>query len=116
MILEGFGKLEKNYDKTDPMAVRHINRARSCLAECLGDPLCDMMLLLALTFGACTVTPHIDEMGAEFHPAAKRKDSDMLAATMVIRMLWFMRREEFPWDDTGGKMLSVGKMTQKIGK
>ncbi|KAG8664931.1 uncharacterized protein FPOAC1_012908 [Fusarium poae] len=114
MILEGFGKLEKNYDKTDPMAVRHINRARSCLAECLGDPLCDMMLLLALTFGACTVTPHIDEMGAEFHPAAKRKDSDMLAATMVIRMLWFMRREEFPWDDTGGKMLSVGKMTQKI--
>ncbi|GKU14019.1 unnamed protein product, partial [Fusarium langsethiae] len=108
--------LEKNYTKTDPMAVRHINRAKSCLIRCLGDPLCDMMLLLALTFGACTVTPHIDEQGTEFHQAARRRDSDMLAATMVIRMLWFMRKEEFPWEDTEEKVLSVGKMTQKIGK
>ncbi|KAJ0138286.1 Phosphatidylinositide phosphatase SAC2 [Fusarium oxysporum f. sp. albedinis] len=82
-----FGKLEKNYTKTDPMAVRHINRAKSCLIKCLGDPLCDMMLLLALTFGACTVTPHIDERGTEFYPTAKRKDLDMLAGTMIIRML-----------------------------
>jgi hypothetical protein len=116
VIQEGFDKLEKNYTKTDPMAVRHINRAKSCLIRCLGDPLCDMMLLLALTFGACTVTPHIDEQGTEFHQAARRRDSDMLAATMVIRMLWFMRKEEFPWGDTEEKVLSVGKMTQKIGK
>ncbi|KAJ9413901.1 hypothetical protein QL093DRAFT_2569878 [Fusarium oxysporum] len=114
MIQEGFGKLEKNYTKTDPMAVRHINRAKSCLIKCLGDPLCDMMLLLALTFGACTVTPHIDERGTEFYPTAKRKDLDMLAGTMIIRMLWFMRKEEFPWEDTEEKVLSVGKMTQKI--
>ncbi|RGP81658.1 hypothetical protein FLONG3_214 [Fusarium longipes] len=116
MIQEGFAKLEKNYTKTDPMAVRHISRAKSCLIGCLGDPLCDMMLLLALTFGACTVTPHIEEKGTEFIPAKKRKDSDMLAATMVIRMLWFMRKEEFPWEDTQENVLSVGKMTQKIGK
>ncbi|KAJ4177617.1 hypothetical protein NW759_017411 [Fusarium solani] len=114
MIQEGFSKLEKNYTKTDPMAVRHINRAYSCLIKCLGDPLCDMMLLLTLTFGACTVTPHIDERGTEFYQATKRKDPDMLAATMIIRMLWFMRKEEFPWEDTEEKVLSVGKMTQKI--
>ncbi|RKK10435.1 hypothetical protein BFJ66_g16458 [Fusarium oxysporum f. sp. cepae] len=114
MIQEGFGKLEKNYTKTDPMAVRHINPAKSCLIKCLGDPLCAMMLLLALTFGACTVTPHIDERGTEFYPAAKRKDPDMLAVTMIIRMLWFMRKEEFPWEDTEEKVLYVGKMTQKI--
>ncbi|KAG7402836.1 hypothetical protein Forpe1208_v016710 [Fusarium oxysporum f. sp. rapae] len=114
MIQEGFGKLEKNYTKTDPMAVRHLNQAYSCLMDCLGDPLCDMMLLLALTFGACTVTPHIDERGDEFYPAKKRKEPDMLAATMVIRMLWFMRKEAFLWEDTDEKVLSVAKMTQKI--
>lgn len=115
-IQEGFGKLGRNYTKTDLMAVRHINRAYSCLINSLGDPLCDMMLLLALTFGACTVTPHIDERGTEFYQATKRKDPDMLAATMVIRMLWFMRKEAFPWEDTDEKVLSVAKMTQKIGK
>jgi hypothetical protein len=57
------------YTKTDPMAARHLNQAYNCLIDCLGDPLCDMMLLLALTFGACTVTPHIDERGTEFYPA-----------------------------------------------
>ncbi|KAF5228402.1 hypothetical protein FAUST_11105, partial [Fusarium austroamericanum] len=114
MIREGFNKLEKNYSKTDPKAVGHVVRAYNCLINCLGDPLCDMMLLLALTFGACSVTPRIDEQGAEFQPAGKRKDPEMLAATMVIRMLWFLRIEDFPWDDAKGNVLSVRKMTQKI--
>ncbi|CVL09108.1 uncharacterized protein FMAN_14252 [Fusarium mangiferae] len=114
MIQEGFGKLENNYTKTDPMAVRHLNQTYSCLIDCLGDPLCDMMLLLALTFGACTVTPHIDERGSEFYPARKRKESDILAATMVIRILWFKMKEAFLWEDTDEKVLSVAKMTREI--
>ncbi|KAJ9413493.1 hypothetical protein QL093DRAFT_2569582 [Fusarium oxysporum] len=93
MIQEGFGKLENNYTKTDPMAVRHLNQAYSCLIDCLGDPICDMMLLLALIFGACT---------------------DILTATMVIRMLWFMMKEAFLLEDTDEKVFSVAKMTQKI--
>jgi hypothetical protein len=116
MIQEGFDKLQNNYSKTDLGAFRHVTRAYSCLVDCLSDPLCDMMLLLALTFGACTVTPHIDEGGTEFYPAKKRKDPDMLAATMVIRMLWFMRKDAFLWEDTDEKLLSVAKMTQKIGE
>ncbi|KAM5529604.1 hypothetical protein FOXYSP1_17448 [Fusarium oxysporum f. sp. phaseoli] len=113
MIQERFGKLENDYTKTDPMAVRHLNQAYNCLIDCLGDPLCDMMLLLALTFGACTVTPHIDERGSEFYPARKRKESDILAATMVIRMLWFMRKEAFLWEDTDERVLSVARMTEE---
>jgi hypothetical protein len=68
------------------------------LINCLGDLFCDVMLLLALTFGACTVTPHIDERGTEFYPAKERMEPDMLAATMVIRMLWFMWKDAFLWD------------------
>jgi hypothetical protein len=77
----------------------------------LGDPLCDIILLLALTFGACTVTPYIDEGGTEFHLAKKRKEPDMLAAMMIIRMLWFMRKEAFLWEDINEKVLSVANMT-----
>ncbi|KAK7583154.1 hypothetical protein V3481_012448 [Fusarium oxysporum f. sp. vasinfectum] len=33
---------------------------------------------------------------------------------MVIRMLWFMMKEAFLWEDTDEKVLSVAKMTQKI--
>ncbi|PNP78576.1 hypothetical protein FNYG_08088 [Fusarium nygamai] len=116
IIQEGFGKLEKNYARTDPIAVRHLNQAYSCLVDCLGDPLCNMIILLALTFGACTVTPYIDEQGDEFYAAKKRKEPDMLAATMVIQMLWFMRKEAFLWEDTDEKVLSVAKITQKISK
>uniref|UniRef100_A0A0D2YF38 Uncharacterized protein n=1 Tax=Fusarium oxysporum (strain Fo5176) TaxID=660025 RepID=A0A0D2YF38_FUSOF len=50
----------------------------------------------------------------EFYPARKRKESDILAATMVIRMLWFMMKEVFLWEDTDEKVLSVAKMTQEI--
>ncbi|KAH7187731.1 hypothetical protein DER44DRAFT_799298, partial [Fusarium oxysporum] len=33
---------------------------------------------------------------------------------MVIRMLWFMMKEGFLWEDTDEKVLSVAKMTQEI--
>jgi hypothetical protein len=115
-IQDGFAKLEKYYSKTDQGAVRHLTLAYSCLVDCLGDPLCDLMLMLALTFAACTVTPHIGEGEAEFRPAKKRKDAEMLAATMVTRMLWFMRSEAFPWEENNRGVLSVAKMTQKIGE
>jgi hypothetical protein len=54
--------------------------------------------------------------GKRIYPARKRKESDILAATMVIRMLWFMMKEAFLWEDTDEKVLSVAKMTQEIGK
>ncbi|KAH7187716.1 hypothetical protein DER44DRAFT_799244 [Fusarium oxysporum] len=58
MIQEGFGKLENNYTKTDPMAVRHLDQAYNCLIDCLGDPLCDMMLLQ--TYGGQSSNyPHV---------------------------------------------------------
>lgn len=67
--------------------LRHIKLAYSCLVKCLGHPLCDLMLMLALIFAAYIVIPHIREGKSEFRPAAKRRDTEMLAATIVIRML-----------------------------
>ena len=75
-VQEGFAKLEGYYTKTDLSAVRHLTLAYSCLVDCLGDPLCDLMLMLALTFAACTVTPQIGEGEAEFRPTKKKEDSE----------------------------------------
>lgn len=117
-IQEGFAKLETYYSMTDLRAVRHLDLAYSCLLDCLGDPLCDLMFMLALTFAACTVTPLIREGEAEFSPGTKKKkkDAEMLSATMVTRMLWFMRSERYPWEDHDRGVLSVAKMTQKLGE
>ncbi|SCN99850.1 uncharacterized protein FFB20_11017 [Fusarium fujikuroi] len=52
--------------------------------------------------------------GKRIYPAMKRKESDILAATMVIRMLWFKMKEAFLWEDTDEKVLSVAKMTEEI--
>ncbi|KAF4469664.1 hypothetical protein FALBO_3433 [Fusarium albosuccineum] len=116
VVQEGFTKLEGYYGKTDPSAVRHLTVAYNCLVDCLGDPLCDLMLMLALTFAACTVTPQIGEGETEFRPAMtkKKKNSDMLAAAMVTRMLWFMQSDKFPWEENDEGVLPVGKMTQKL--
>jgi len=116
VVQEGFDKLVKSHQKTDPELIRHLRLAHSCLVQCLGDPLCDLMLMLALTFAACTTTPSIEMGETEFRPAQRQRDADMLAATMVTRMLWFMRPKEFPWEEEMRGVLPIKKITPKIGE
>ena len=116
LVLEGFAKLERLFGKGDHKVLDHYQKARNCLQQCLGDPLCDLMLMIVLTLSASSVTPHIAPKERIFSSTPKNKDSALLAANMVTRMLWFLRPKEFPWGDKDdGSILRISEMTKKIG-
>jgi len=75
--------------------MEHYHVAWHCLEECLGDPLCDLLLMLVLTVSSSSVTPMVAVKGHEFS-AGPRKEPGIFAAGLVTRMLWFLRSEAFP--------------------
>lgn len=116
IILKGFGEIGRLFAKGDQRVLSHYSVAYCCLAECLGDPLCDLMLILTLTITASSATPEVQPNSKAFSVAGRRRDTTLLAANMVTRMLWFLRPDAFPWDKDDGKVLRVSEMTKKIGK
>jgi hypothetical protein len=114
LVEDGFRQQEKHFKKGNQGILEHYQTARQCLAECLGDPLCDLMLMLVLTLASSSVTPTIAPMAHAFSPGTK-KDSSMFAANLVTRMLWFLKPQCFPWDADDGVILRVSEMTKKIG-
>ncbi|PCD22315.1 hypothetical protein AU210_016104 [Fusarium oxysporum f. sp. radicis-cucumerinum] len=112
MIQEGFGKLENNYTKTDPMAVRHLNQAYNCLIDCLGDPLCDMMLLLALTFGDAAHR----RAGKRILSGQEKEGIRYTGGNYGYTNALVHDERSISMEDTDEKLLSVAKMTQEIGK
>ena len=115
LVEDGFRQQEKMFKKGNQGILEHYQTARQCLAECLGDPVCDVMLMLVLTMASSSVTPTVLPKAREFS-AGPKKDNSMFAANLVTRMLWFLRPEYFPWDADGGVVLRVSEMTKKIGK
>lgn len=115
LVNEGFSKLEVLFAKGDHRVLEHYQQARVCLGQSLGDPLCDLMLMMALTFAASSVTPQVAKGERGFSGATKRKDPVLLAANMVTRMLWFLKPHAFPWDKDDGSILRISEMTKKIG-
>lgn len=93
--------------------LEHYHVARNCLERSLGDPLCDVLLMLVLTFSASSVTPTVAARSHHFEAGA-RKDPGLFAASMVTRMLWFLHPEAFPWERDDGMVLCVSEMTKKI--
>lgn len=115
LIEDGFRHQEKMFKTGNQGILEHYQRARQCLAESLGDPVCDVMLMLVLTMASSSVTPTVLPKAREFS-AGPRKDSSVFAANLVTRMLWFFRPDCFPWDSNSGVVLRVPDMTKKIGK
>jgi hypothetical protein len=113
IVEAGFKKLEKLFAKGDARVFEHYHVARNCLEQCLGDPLCDLLLMIVLTLSSSTVTPCVAVAGRQFE-AGKRKDPEMFAANLATRMLWFLRPEAFPWDEDVGMVLRISEMTKKI--
>lgn len=116
IIEDGFQLQERNFKRGDQRVLEHYEVARHCLEECLGDPLCDLLLMIALTFASSSVTPEVAPNSKGFGAAAKRKDPALLAVNLVTRMLWFLRPQRFPRDADCGSVLRVSEMTKKIGK
>jgi hypothetical protein len=115
LVEDGFRQQEKVFRKGNRSILEHYQTARQCLAESLGDPLCDLMLMLVLTLASSSVTLTVTPTAHEFSPGPK-KDRSMFAANLVTRMLWFYKPECFPWDADDGVILRVSEMTKKIGK
>jgi hypothetical protein len=115
LIQSGFQRLEKNFQRGDRRVLEHYQVAQQCLVECLGDPLCDVMLMMALTLASSSVTPSVAPKTQHFQAGAN-KDAAMFAANLVTKMLWFLQPQKFPWEVDAGLVLRVPEMTKKIGK
>ena len=114
LVQAGFNEV-RQYNK-DQKVLDHYATAYCCLEGCLGDPLCDVMLILVLTVAASTETPDV-KINASTFSAGSKKEPSLLAANMVTKMLWFLRPNAFPWENTDDKRgYRVSDMAKKIGK
>lgn len=113
IVEDGFRAQEKIFAKGNQRILEHYHIARNCLQRSLGDPLCDVLLMLVLTLSASSITPTVAAKSHHFEGGA-RKDPGLFAASMVTRMLWFLHPEAFPWEQDDGMVLRVSEMTKKI--
>jgi hypothetical protein len=113
IVEAGFRGLEKLFATGNAQVFQHYHVARNCLEQCLGDPLCDLLLMIVLTLSSSSVTPWVAVAGRQFE-AGKHKDPALFAANLATRMLWFLRPEAFPWDEDAGMVLRISEMTKKI--
>lgn len=117
LVEKGFQQLDGQFSKSgmNQKVREHYHRARQCLIECLGQPKCDLMLMLVLTLASSSATPTVAVNATEFSKGPT-KNSEMFAAALVTRMLWSLRPDYFPSEEDDGWVLSVREMTKKIGK
>jgi hypothetical protein len=113
----GFKKNDKIFGGPNghPKILEHYHVARMTLEQCLGDPVCDVMLMMALTLASSSVTPAISVKAKDFCKGAQ-KDPALFAANLVTRMLWFLCPTKFPKDEDEGMILCIAEMTKKIGQ
>jgi hypothetical protein len=112
LVDEGLRAQDKQFGKGDVRVREHYCMVRHCLDACLGDPLCDLMLMYMLTLASCSVTPTVVD---ERFDVGKRKDEKVFAANLVTRMLWYLKPDEFPWSkEEKGSIMPIPEMTKKI--
>lgn len=113
LVKQGFEAQELHFRKGDSRILEHYQVARNCVESCLGDPLCDLMLMLVLTMASCSITPTVAPQTRHFDVGTK-KDPALFAANLVTRMLWYLRPGHFPWKGDHQVVLCVPEMTKKI--
>lgn len=113
LVDEGLRAQDRQFENGDTRIREHYCMVRHCLDACLGDPLCDLMLMYTLTLASCSVTPTVVD---ERFDVGKRKDDKVFAANLVTRMLWYLRPADFPWskEEEEGGVMSIPEMTKKI--
>lgn len=118
IIQDGFAQHYKTCEQEGtPAAANHYQTAHNCLVRLIGDgdARCDLMLMLALTVAASSATPKMKTKELGFEVAARKKESDRVAAALVTRMLWFLQPDAFPSDKEENGVLSMASMTKKMG-
>ncbi|KAF4429574.1 hypothetical protein F53441_14011 [Fusarium austroafricanum] len=114
-IEEGMELIRDLYATNRPRVLAHYENSRACLEQALGDPLCDLLLMIVLTFTSSTVTPALPPYKTSFEGGPKR-DPRLLAITLMTKMLWFLYPQYFPWQDDDDKMLGIPGMTKQMGE
>ncbi|KAF9775753.1 hypothetical protein IL306_006119 [Fusarium sp. DS 682] len=114
-IEEGMELIRDLYATNRPRVLAHYENSRACLEQALGDPLCDLLLMIVLTFTSSTVTPALPPYRTSFEGGPKR-DPRLLAITLMTKMLWFLYPQYFPWQDDDDKMLGIPGMTKQMGE
>ena len=94
LIEDGFKKHDRNFGKGDPKILEHYQMARIALEQYLGDPICDVMLMMVLTLASSSVTPAVAVKTKGFSARAK-KDPALFAANLTTCMLWFLCPDKF---------------------
>jgi hypothetical protein len=79
-IEEGFEASWKLFTHRNPKVLAHYEAACGCLEQCIGEPLCDVLLMIVLTFSSSIVTPALPMNGSEFE-VGPRKDPRLVAVT-----------------------------------
>lgn len=113
LLVKGFEEMERLFLKGDQSILEHYQVVRNCLEGCIGEPICDLMLMLVMTMASCSVTPTV-AVGQRAFSAGPRKSPALFAVNLVTRMLWFFRPGHFPWTADHGSVLSVPEMTKKM--
>jgi hypothetical protein len=72
LIEDGF-EAQRGLPNGDVKVLAHFQAARDCLLRSLGEPICDVLLMIVLTFCSSVVTPSLPVNGCEF-AVRRRKD------------------------------------------
>ena len=86
---------------------------RNCLESYLGEPVCDLLLMLVLTIVSSSATPTMLPGKHEFEMGLA-KDTLSFVANLATRMLWFLRPDHFITAGGNGTVLSIAEITKKI--
>jgi hypothetical protein len=73
---------------------KYYHVAHNCLERCLGDLLCDMLLMLVFIYRLLSVTPFV-AISKKGFKVSKHKDLAQFAANLAICILWFLRPKAF---------------------
>ena len=119
LVKNGFIKLNSNFANGNQKIREHYEVARICLEAHLHEPLVTLLLMIVTTCGSASETPgvHKDaELNEQKIVVVAKKEPSQFAAALATRMLWFLKPDEFPWNEDSENMLAIKSMTTKIGK
>lgn len=123
LLEEGFKEMYRIFkDKKDLSKRAHYLFAQQRLTAHLGEPLVDLMLMIALTLAACSEVPDVVQMEdgtVRFGVSKNKKKAANFAVAVVLRMMWFLWPTVFEWKKdvlsrTGA--MSIPDMTKAVGK
>jgi hypothetical protein len=83
------------------------------LVECLRDLLCDLLLMLAVTYRSLSEILAVEEQGKGFQ-IGKCWDRAQFTVCLATQMLWFLWPKVFLWKVDNRLVLCISEMTKKI--